>query len=90
MKLVDNGLGGDTDSGNEETGTALDDDIDELVELSLCVIIANRGVPLATALSTRRSRWGHMGLTLSCARFHRLEEGEGRHRRGRSCPSGSS
>ena len=88
MKLVDNGLGRNTDSGDEEAGAALDDDIDEFVELSLCVIVANRGVSLATYIE--RHRWRHKRLTLSCARFHRLEEGEGRHRRGRSCPSDSS
>lgn len=40
VELLDNGLGGDTDGGDEELGTALDDDIDELVELALGVVVA--------------------------------------------------
>lgn len=54
MKPVDNGLGGNADSGNEELSATLDDDVDEFVELSLCVIVANRGISSAAALYIRR------------------------------------
>jgi hypothetical protein len=40
VELVDSGLRGNTNSRHEELSTALDDDIDELVELALGVIIA--------------------------------------------------
>ena len=40
VELLDDSLGGDSDGGNKELGTALDDDIDELVELALGVVVA--------------------------------------------------
>lgn len=43
MELVDDVLGGDTDGGNEELGTGLDDDVDKLVKLALGVVVAARG-----------------------------------------------
>lgn len=45
VELVDDVLGGNTDGGDEELGTGLDDDVDELVELALGVIVAARGEP---------------------------------------------
>jgi hypothetical protein len=43
VELLDNGLGGNTDGGDEELGAALDDDVDELVELTLGVVVAVGG-----------------------------------------------
>lgn len=43
MELVDDVLGGNTDGGNEELGTGLDDDVDELVKLALGVVVAVQG-----------------------------------------------
>ena len=40
VQLVDNILGRDTDSGDEEFGAGTDDDIDEFVEFALGVIVA--------------------------------------------------
>jgi hypothetical protein len=40
MELVDDGLGGHTDGRDEEFGALLNDNVDELVELALCVIVA--------------------------------------------------
>jgi hypothetical protein len=40
VELVDDGLGGHADCGDEELGAGLDDDVDELVQLALCVVIA--------------------------------------------------
>lgn len=42
VELLDDSLRGNTDGGNEELSTALDDDIDELVELALGVVVAVR------------------------------------------------
>lgn len=42
VELLDNCLGGNADSTDEELGARVDDDVDELVELALCVIIAER------------------------------------------------
>lgn len=39
VEAVYNGLGGDTDSRDEELGTGLDDDVDELVEFALGVVV---------------------------------------------------
>jgi hypothetical protein len=39
VELVDGPLGGNTDGADEELGTLLDDDVDELVELALGVVI---------------------------------------------------
>ena len=43
VELLDNGAGRDTDSAAEEFGARVDDDVDELVELALCVVIAAGG-----------------------------------------------
>lgn len=40
LQLLDDMLGGDTDGRDEQLGTRLDDDVDELVELALGVIVA--------------------------------------------------
>lgn len=40
VELVDDGLGGHTDGRDEEFGALLNDNVDELVELALCVIVA--------------------------------------------------
>lgn len=40
VQLVDGRLGGDTDGGDEELSAGVDDDVDELVELALCVVVA--------------------------------------------------
>lgn len=40
VELLNDGLGGNTDSGNEEPGAGLNDDLDELVQLALGVVIA--------------------------------------------------
>lgn len=40
VQAVDDVLGGDTDGRDEELGTGLDDDVDELVELALGVVVA--------------------------------------------------
>ena len=42
VQSVDNGLGWDTDGGDEELGATIDDDANELVELALCVVVAAR------------------------------------------------
>lgn len=42
VEALDDCLGGDTDGGDEELGAALDDDVDELVELALGVVVAGR------------------------------------------------
>ena len=44
MKLLNDVLGWDTDSTDEEFGTALNDDINKLVELSLGVVMAKQKV----------------------------------------------
>jgi hypothetical protein len=40
VQPVDDLLGGDTDGGDEQLGTGLNDDVDELVQLALGVIVA--------------------------------------------------
>ncbi len=40
VEALDDGLGGNTDGRDEELGAALDDDVDELVELALGVVVA--------------------------------------------------
>jgi hypothetical protein len=40
VKLLDNFLGRNTDGGDEEFGTRVDDDVDQLVQLALGVVIA--------------------------------------------------
>jgi hypothetical protein len=40
VEPLDDSLGGNTDRRDEELSTALDDDIDELVELALGVVVA--------------------------------------------------
>ena len=40
VELLNHSLGGNTDGGDEEFGTAVDDDIDELIELALGIIVA--------------------------------------------------
>lgn len=40
VQLLDDGLGRDTDGADEESGTALDDDVDEFVKLALGVVVA--------------------------------------------------
>lgn len=42
VQLVDDGLGGDTDGGDEQLGAGLDDDVGQLAELALGVVIAKR------------------------------------------------
>jgi hypothetical protein len=42
VQLVNNGLGGNTDGGDKEAGALLDDDIDELIELTLGVVVAGK------------------------------------------------
>ena len=54
VELVDNGLGGDTDGGNEELGTRFDDDVYELVELALGVIVAMRKSAIGRFLRNMR------------------------------------
>lgn len=40
VKFLDDSLGGNTDGGDKELGIALDDDVDELVQLALSVVVA--------------------------------------------------
>jgi hypothetical protein len=40
VELLDNGLGGNTDGGNEELSAGLDDNVHKIVELSLGVVVA--------------------------------------------------
>jgi hypothetical protein len=40
VELVDDGLGGHTDGGDEKLGALLDNNVHELVELTLCVVVA--------------------------------------------------
>ncbi len=40
VQLVDGRLGGDTDGGDEQLGAGADDDVEELIELALCVVVA--------------------------------------------------
>lgn len=40
VQLVDDGLGGDANGRDEDLGALLDDDVDELIELALCVVVA--------------------------------------------------
>lgn len=39
VQLLDDGLGGDADGGDEEAGATADDDVDELAELALGVVV---------------------------------------------------
>ena len=39
MELFNNLLGGHSDSTNEELGLLLNDDIDQFIEFTLCVIV---------------------------------------------------
>lgn len=43
VELLDNGLGGNTDGGDEKLGTTLNDNVDELVELAFGVVVAEGG-----------------------------------------------
>lgn len=40
MQLLDNGLRRHANGGDEEFGARVDDDVDELVQLALCVVVA--------------------------------------------------
>lgn len=40
LELLDDMLGGDSDSRDEQLGVRLDDDVDQLIEFALCVIVA--------------------------------------------------
>jgi hypothetical protein len=40
VELVDDSFGRDTDGGYEEAGAAVDDDVDEFVELAFGVVVA--------------------------------------------------
>jgi hypothetical protein len=40
VQLVDDGLGRHSDGRHEELGAGLDDDVDELAQLALCVVVA--------------------------------------------------
>lgn len=61
VELVDDGLGGHTDGGNEELAAGLDDDVDELVKLALGVVIAKeRGGRLAR----EEAHWSEVGAYL--------------------------
>lgn len=82
VELVDNGLGGNTNGRHEELSTALDDDIDELIELALGVIIASDGY--ISCLLPWRSFLRDL-LTWSCGRCHQPGAATGRHRTERSC-----
>lgn len=42
VELVDDGLGGHADGGDEELGARVNDDVDHLVELALGVVVASR------------------------------------------------
>ena len=47
VELLNDSLGGNTNSRDEELGAALDNDIDELVELALSIVIASWRAMLA-------------------------------------------
>lgn len=38
MEFIDDGFGGDTDSADKDLGATFNDDIDELVQLSFCIV----------------------------------------------------
>lgn len=42
VELLDNGLGGDTDGADEKLSTALDNNVDEFIKLSLGVVVAGK------------------------------------------------
>ena len=42
VEALDNVLGGHTDGGDEEAGAGVDDDVDQLIELTLGVVVAVR------------------------------------------------
>lgn len=42
VQLVDDSLGGHADGADEQLGAGLDDDVDEAIELALCVVVAIR------------------------------------------------
>lgn len=50
VEFLDHGLGSNTDGADEQLGTALDDDVDEFVELALGVVIAANTNMLAMTL----------------------------------------
>lgn len=87
VELLDDGLRGDTDGAYKELSTALDDDVDKFIELSLGVIVASRSISSA---AQQRSEPVQVKLTWSCERFHQPGEAGGRHRMGHSYRSSSS
>jgi hypothetical protein len=78
VQFIDGGLGGNTDGGDEEAGSLLNDDLDELGELTFGVVVLRHRVRIAAygmvCGTARNLRW-------SCGRFPRLEEAGDRHRR---------
>jgi hypothetical protein len=46
VETLDNVLGWDTDGGDEEPGAGVDDDVDQLIELTLGVVVAMRRITL--------------------------------------------
>lgn len=62
MKTVDDRLGRHTNGGNEELGSTLDDDGDQVIEFTLSVIVACGGLMSALGLGIRRA-----DLDLGCA-----------------------
>jgi hypothetical protein len=44
VQFLDNGFGRDADGADEELGARVDDDVDELVQLALCVVVAGARV----------------------------------------------
>lgn len=56
VEAFDDVLGGNTDGGDEQLGARVDDDVDELVELALCVVVASSALAgVMWAVQTRRT-----------------------------------
>lgn len=85
MQLFDNVLWGHADGTYKEFRAGLDDDVDEIVEFTFCVIVAGR--------VSRRIRTGSEGgdsSTLSCELPLQLEAAGDQRQREQTCPAGSS
>lgn len=85
VQTVDNSLGWDTDSRDEELSARVDDNRDELIELALGVVVAETVVSALRSILTCDAFF----LTSSFLHCHRLVGSRDRRRKVRSCPSGN-
>jgi hypothetical protein len=56
VEAVNDGFGWNTDGGNKELGTAVDDDINKLVKLALCVVVAVKAIYVSIVIMMKLPR----------------------------------